>query len=232
MIILIPRGADLEIPGGLRDPGRRPQWRDGFLRLERFSFTFSFVLPSHYLQWLFCLNSLNEGRRTKETVKNGDKFIENLGVMDNNNSFDQIMEKNGNVYDENNGNNGNGYNSYMIGRIGGLLGKWRPTNMQLPNIAMARNGNGNNDVKVDNDENNCNNGNDNGKDINNGNCKNFAKVPKKSGKLGKQSLSVAGVVCFYVSFSSSAQSSQFSSCGFNFHCKIIFESRVKSVSFL
>ena len=181
---------------------------------------------------MFCLNSLNEGRRTKETVKNGDKFIENLGVMDNNNSFDQIMEKNGNVYDENNGNNGNGYNSYMIGRIGGLLGKWRPTNMQLPNIAMARNGNGNNDVKVDNDDNNCNNGNDNGKDGNNCNRKNIANVPKKSGKLGKQSLSVAGVVCFYVSFSSSAQSSQFSSCGFNFHCKIIFESRVKSVSFL
>ena len=180
---------------------------------------------------MLCLNSLNEGRRTKETDKNGDRFIENLGVMDNNNSFDQIMEKNGNVYDENNGNNGNGYNSYMIGRIGGLLGKWRPTNMQLPNIAMARNGNGNNDVKVDNDDNNCNNGNDNGKDGNNGNRKNIANVSKKSGKLGKQSLSVAGVFCFYVSFSSSAHCTVCTVfpilfVWFYFHCKIL------SVSFL
>ena len=178
-----------------------------------------------------CFDSLNEGRRTNERVKNGDRFIENLGVMDNNNSFEQIMEKNGNLYDENNGNNGNGYNSYMIGRIGGLLGKWRPTNMQLPNIAMARNGNGNNDVKVDNDDNNCNNGNDNGKDINNGNRKNIASIPKKSGKLGKQSLSVAGVFCFYVSFSFSAHCTVCTVfpilfVWFYFHCKIL------SVSFL
>ena len=89
---------------------------------------------------------VKEGTKAKgrEPVKHGNKLIENIGVMDNNNVYDQMLEKNGNVYDmENNGNNGNGYNSYMIGRIGGLLGKWRPTNMQLPTIPMARNGNGN-----------------------------------------------------------------------------------------
>jgi len=110
--------------------------------------------------------------------------------MDNNNGFEQMLEKNGNVYEtENNGNNG--YNSYMMGRLGGLLGKWRPTNMQLPTIApLARNGNA--DGNIDNDGNNCTNGNDKG---NNGNCRNDGngngeRLSCRDGK-GKQSLSVA-----------------------------------------
>ena len=115
--------------------------------------------------------------------------------MDNNNGDEQMLEKNGNVYEtENNGNNG--YNSYMMmGRIGGLLGKWRPTNMQLPTIPMARNnGNAGN---IDNDCNNCTNGNDKGGIENNGNCRNDGngngeRLSSRAGK-GKQSLSVAGL---------------------------------------
>ena len=118
--------------------------------------------------------------------------------MDNNNGDEQMLEKNGNVYEtENNGNNG--YNSYMMmGRIGGLLGKWRPTNMQLPTIPMARNnGNADNEGNIDNDCNNCTNGNDKGGIENNGNCRNDGngngeRLSSRAGK-GKQSLSVAGL---------------------------------------
>ena len=126
-------------------------------------------------------------------------MIENVGLMDNNNGFEQMLEKNGNVYEtENNGNNG--YNSYMMGRLGGLLGKWRPTNMQLPTIApLARNGNA--DGNIDNDGNNCTNGNDKG---NNGNCRNDGngngeRLSCRDGK-GKQSLSVAGLYFVWISF--------------------------------
>ena len=147
---------------------------------------------------------VKEGTKAKgrEPVKNGNKLIENIGVMDNNNVYDQMLEKNGNVYDmENNGNNGNEYNSYMIGRIGGLLGKWRPTNMQLPTIPMARNGNGNTDngANVDKDGNNCTNGNDNGGIGNNGNYCNDGRVSGRAGKA-KQSLSVAGLCLHCVNF--------------------------------
>ena len=147
---------------------------------------------------------VKEGTKAKgrEPVKNGNKLIENIGVMDNNNVYDQMLEKNGNVYDmENNGNNGNGYNSYMIGRIGGLLGKWRPTNMQLPTIPMARNGNGNTDngANVDKDGNNCTNGNDNGGIGNNGNYCNDGRVSGRAGKA-KQSLSVAGLYFVWILF--------------------------------
>ena len=120
--------------------------------------------------------------------------------MDNNNGDEQMLEKNANVYEtENNGNNG--YNSYMMmGRIGGLLGKWRPTSMQLPTIPMARN-NGNADSigNIDNDCNNCTNGNDKGGIENNSNCRNDGngngeRLSSRAGK-GKQSLSVAGLFC-------------------------------------
>ena len=127
-------------------------------------------------------------------------MIENVGLMDNNNGFEQMLEKNGNVYEtENNGNNG--YNSYMIGRLGGLLGKWKPTNMQLPTIPMARNGNADNDGNIDNDGNNCTNGNDKG---NNGNCRNDGngngeRLSCRDGK-GKQSLSVAGLYFVWILF--------------------------------
>ena len=149
---------------------------------------------------------LGRGTHGRETVKNGNKLIENVGLMDNNNGYEQILEKNGNVYEtENNGNNGNnGYNSYMIGRIGGLLGKWRPTNMQLPTIPMARNGNADNDGNIDNDGNNCTNGNDKGGIGNNGNCRNDGngngeRLSSRAGK-GKQSLSVTGLYFVWISF--------------------------------
>ena len=138
----------------------------------------------------------------RERVKNGNKLIENVELMDNNNGYEQMLEKNGNVYEtENNGNNG--YNSYMIGRIGGLLGKWRPTNMQLPTIPMARNGNADNDGNIiDNDGNNCTNGNEKGGIGNNGNYRNDGngkRVSSRTGK-GKQSLSVAGLCFVWILF--------------------------------
>ena len=149
---------------------------------------------------------LGRGTNGRETVKHGNKLIENVGLMDNNNGYEQILEKNGNVYEtENNGNNGNnGYNSYMMGRIGGLLGKWRPTNMQLPTIPMARNGNADNDGNIDNDGNNCTNGNDKGGIGNNGNCQNDGngngkRLSTRAGK-GKQSLSVTGLYFVWISF--------------------------------
>ena len=161
--------------------------------------------------FIFCSNFffVKLGRRTHggETVKNGNKLIENVGLMDNNNGYEQILEKNGNVYEsENNGNNGNnGYNSYMMGRIGGLLGKWRPTNMQLPTLHMARNGNADNDANIDNDGNNCTNGNDKGGIGNNGNCQkdgngNGKIFSSRAGK-GKQSLSVTGLYFVWILFS-------------------------------
>ena len=126
-------------------------------------------------------------------------MIENVGLMDNNNGFEQMLEKNGNVYEtENNGNNG--YNSYMMGRLGGLgglLGKWKPTNMQLPTMPLARNGNADNDGNFDNDGNNCTDGNSRGGIGNNGNCQNDGngngkRLSSRAGK-GKESLSVAGL---------------------------------------
>ena len=143
--------------------------------------------------------------------------------MDNNNGYEQLLEKNGNVYEtENNGNNG--YNSYMMGRIGGLLGKWKPTNMQLPTIPMARNGIADNDGNIDNDGNNCTNGNAKGEIGNNGNCRNDGngngeRLSSRAGK-GKQSLSVAGLsfVWIFFGFRFSPSFGALVLCGYSFLC--------------
>ena len=68
--------------------------------------------------------------------------------------------------------------------------------MQLPTIPMARNGNADNDGNIiDNDGNNCANGNDKGGIGNNGNYQNdgIGKRPSSKTGKGKQSLSVAGL---------------------------------------